>query len=105
MASKYPRAHSPFWWIKYKKRSKVTTVGSVSSGLRRDQREGKRNSADKLVDRYEREESKSATNGDRQHSAFVEWVPGFLESNYNTLETAKTSFEAYGWRWHSVAKF
>jgi len=56
------------------------------------------------VDRYEREESKTATNGDRQHSAFVEWVPGFLESNYNTPETAKT-FEAYGWRWHSVAKF
>ncbi len=101
MASKYPRAHSPFWWIKYK-----TPEGDyrcVSSGLRRDNVKETR-SADKLVDRYEREESKTATNGDRQHSAFVEWVPGFLESNYNTPETAKT-FEAYGWRWHSVAKF
>jgi hypothetical protein len=71
MASKYPRAHSPFWWIKYK-----TPEGDyrcVSSGLRRDNVKETR-SADKLVDRYEREESKSATNGDRQHSAFVEWV-------------------------------
>ena len=73
MASKYPRAHSPFWWIKYK-----TPEGDyrcVSSGLRRDNVKETR-SADKLVERYEREESKSATNGDRQHSAFVEWVPG-----------------------------
>jgi site-specific recombinase XerD len=31
-------------------------------------------------------------------------VPGFIETNYNRPETAKT-FEAYGWRWHTVQKF
>jgi hypothetical protein len=56
------------------------------------------------VERYEREEKKSNGNGDRQGSAFAEWVPGFIETNYNRPETAKT-FEAYGWRWHTVQKF
>ncbi len=101
MASKYPRANSPYWWIKYK-----TPEGDyrcVSSGLRRDNVK-ETHSADRLVERYEREEKKSNGNGDRQGSAFAEWVPGFIETNYNRPETAKT-FEAYGWRWHTVQKF
>ncbi|MGA3182583.1 MAG: tyrosine-type recombinase/integrase [Verrucomicrobiota bacterium] len=101
MASKYPRTNSPFWWIKY--RTPEGDYRCVSSGLRRDNVKETR-SADRLVERYEREESKTAGNGDRQHSAFTEWVPGYLDSNYNRPETAKT-YEAYGWRWHSVTKF
>jgi len=60
--------------------------------------------ADKLVEKYQREEQKSADDPFRNDSAFTDWVPSYVESNYNTPETAKT-FEAYGWRWHSVAKF
>ena len=55
MASKYPRANSPYWWIKYK-----TPEGDyrcVSSGLRRDNVK-ETHSADRLVEKYEREEKK-----------------------------------------------
>ena len=101
MASKYPRANSPYWWIKHK-----TPEGDyrcVSSGLRRDNVK-ETHSADRLVEKYEREEKKSNGQSERQGSAFAEWVPGFIETNYNRPETAKT-FEAYGWRWHTVQKF
>jgi integrase len=101
MACKYERKNSPFWWIQYK-----TPEGKyrcISAGLRRDNVKETR-TADKMVEKYQREEQKSADDPFRNDSAFTDWVPGYLESNYNTPETAKT-FEAYGWRWHSVAKF
>jgi len=101
MACKYQRKNSPFWWIQYK-----TPEGNyrcISAELRRDNVKETR-SADKLVEKYQREEQKSEEDPYRTGSAFTEWVPGFLEANYNAPETAKT-FEAYGWRWRSVAKF
>jgi site-specific recombinase XerD len=101
MASKYPRTNSPYWWIKHK-----TAEGGyrcVSSGLRRDNVKETR-AADKLVERYALEEKRTANDPYRHHSAFPEWVPSFLETNYNLPDKQRT-FEAYTWRWHNVQKF